>query len=298
MSDTATAPTAAVTLGGLFRRFRGRILITFALVLLEAAALLLFPLFIGNAINGLLRDDLSGVVALGGLGVAALAVGATRRLIDTRTYARVYETTATDHVAREHGRGTEVSTISARTTLLNEFVEFLENSMPEIVNSAIGIVGTLVILASIDGSVALAALGLTLLVAVVYTATGRWNVSLTAGYNDELEQQVNAIQTRQIGEARGHFSRLMVWNKKLSDLETLNFSLIYIGVIALLVYSPIALVDAADAEYGSVFAALMYVLQYVEAVLALPLFVQQLIRLKEISRRLSAPAADGVGRAE
>ena len=277
----------AVTVGGLVRRFRARIAVTLLLVVLEAAGLLLFPLFIGMAINDLLQDESTGIVLLGGLGVVSLAVGALRRFLDTRTYATIYETIATELVASEHERANDVSAIAARSTLLTEFIEFLENSMPTIVNSVIGIVGTLAILAGIDIGVFFASLGLAVLVAGVYAATGRRNLTLTTGYNDELERQVSALSTRSVGDASSHFGRLMNWNRKLSDLETFNYSLVYLGVIALLIYSPIAVVDGTNPEYGFVFSTIMYVFQYVEAVLAMPLFIQQMIRLNEISRRLS-----------
>ncbi len=285
MSPTST--TDPVTIGGLVRRFRGRIAVALALVLVEAAGLLLFPLVIGVAINGLLQERTGGILLLGALGVVSLAVGALRRLIDTRTYATIYETTATELAAAEHERGTDVSTIAARATLLTEFIEFLENSMPAIVSSVIAIVGTLAILAGIHSGVFAASLGLAVLVALVYLATGRHNLALTGGYNDELERQVGALSTRSTADANRHFGALMRWNRKLSDLETLNYSLIYVGVIALLVYSPIAVVDDADPQYGFVFSAIMYVFNYVEAVLAMPLFIQQLIRLSEISNRLA-----------
>ena len=280
-----------VSLSSIARRAPARVGVTIALVLVEAATELLFPLFIGRAVDGLIDGDRAGLVQLGLLAVGALIVGAARRLYDTRTYAALYELIAAERVERERERGADVSSIAARSTLLNEFVEFLENSMPEIVSGAIGIGGTLLILSRIDGGVALAAAGLAVLVGLTYTATGQWNVRLHAGYNDELERQVDAIASGDQATVRGHFGRLMTWNRRLSDLETLNFTIVYLGVVALLVYSPIVLVDGSDIEYGAVLSALMYVLQYVEAVVMLPLFVQQAIRLREISNRLSSPVS-------
>jgi hypothetical protein len=75
------------------------------------------------------------------------------------------------------------------------------------------------------------------------------------------------------------------WNIKLSGRETVNYILLFLGVIALLFYAPIALVTGG-VEAGFVLAALMYVFQYVEGLLVMPLYIQQAIRLKEISDRL------------
>ncbi|MEM7286565.1 MAG: ABC transporter six-transmembrane domain-containing protein [Actinomycetota bacterium] len=276
-----------MTLRQLISRFRWRVGATVTLVLVEAAIELLFPLFIGLAINDLLDDSYAGVFWLAGLGVVALAVGSARRFYDTRAYAGIYEAIAPELVAREHARDTETSKIAARTTLAGEFVEFLENSMPEIVSATIGTVGMLVIIAGLDINVFFACLGLLALMAVTYWASAGHNLALNRGYNDELERQVTTIDSRQPEMIGGHFRALMRWNKKLSDLETLNYVVVWVGVIALLTYAPIQVIEPGETEYGFAFSTILYVFQYVDALVALPLFIQQLIRLREISTRLA-----------
>ena len=63
----------------LFRRFWKKISLTTFLVVTESILDLLFPLFIGFAINSLLDKNYAGVTALGGLGVMALLIGSGRR---------------------------------------------------------------------------------------------------------------------------------------------------------------------------------------------------------------------------
>ncbi|MEM8922533.1 MAG: ABC transporter six-transmembrane domain-containing protein [Actinomycetota bacterium] len=280
------------SLPALARRFPARIAVTVGLVLLEALLGLLFPAFIAFAVNDLLDGSRLGVLALAGLGVASLAVGAGRRLYDTRVYAHIYEVAATELADRERDRGTEVSATAARASLLTEVVEFLENSVPGIVGSVIGIAGSLAILAAIDVGVFLACLGLAALTVITFWVTGGRNLRLNAGYNDELERQVDALAAARSTVAAHHFARLMGWNRKLSDLETANFSMIYLGVIGVLAYAPFALVGSTVADYGVVLAGLMYVFDYIEGLMAVPLHLQQGIRLKEIAGRLAGPPAD------
>ena len=276
-----------MSLGALIRRFPWRVGATTGLVLVESIIELLLPLFIGLAINDLLQDEYGGLIALAGLGVAALVVGSLRRFVDTRAYAGMYEVIAAEMVEREQGRGTETSRIAARTTLLGEFVEFLEDSMPQIISAAIGTVGTLVIIAGLNTDVFLACLGLFVLLVATYWVSARRNFALNRGYNDELEQQVAAIDSRD-GERIGlHFRTLMRWNRRLSDLETLNYVVIWLGVIAVLVYAPIEVIEPGETEYGFAFSTILYVFQYIDAIVMLPLFIQQLIRLQEIAERLN-----------
>ena len=157
----------------LVRRFPWRVGSTIGLVLVESIIELLLPLFIGLAINDLLEDRYGGLIALAGLGIAALVVGSVRRFVDTRAYAGMYEVIASEMVEREQARGTETTRIAARTTLLGEFVEFLEDSMPQIISAAIGTVGILIIIAGLNTNVLFACLALFVLVGKVPEGLGR-----------------------------------------------------------------------------------------------------------------------------
>lgn len=283
----AVEKSSPITLKNLFRRFNGKISLTLFLVVAETAVDLLFPLFIGYAINGLLTGRMSGVVNLGLLGVAALAVGSSRRFYDTRAYAAVYTTISGEMVAREQAKGSDISTTSARAGLLTEFVEFLENSLPMIVNSLIGLAGVLAILWGLNTAVFWASLALLGLMTLVYLFSSKWNFRYNQAYNDALEEQVNTLSTRDTAVINSYFRRVMRWNIKLSDLETVNYALIWLGIIALFVYAPVAVIDDGVTDYGRVFAVLMYVFQFVESVITLPYFIQQIIRLQEISGRLN-----------
>lgn len=291
-----TATTAAangVSLPALIWRFKLRISLTMLLVVAEAVAWLFFPLMLGFAIDGLLADDYTGVVGLALLSLAALALGAGRRFYDTRAYSGIYSVVATEMVERERARKTGDSAVAARANLLVEFIEFMENSMPMIVSGVIGVVGTLLIIAGIDLSIFIGCLLVVGLTVATYTLTGRLNLRLNKGYNDQLEHQVQAISSFSLAGVARHFRALMRWNVRLSDLETVNYSVIFLGMAALLVYAPVSLIGGGMLEVGIVFAAIVYVFQFIEDLGQMPLYLQQLIRLQEITRRLSsAPAAN------
>ena len=61
-------------------------------------------------------------------------------------------------------------------------------------------------------------------------------------------------------------------------------------MIGLLVFS-IGATAEKTIEYGTVFAIVMYVFQFLESVVSLPLYYQQWLRLREISGRLVAMVA-------
>ncbi|MFA8343178.1 MAG: ABC transporter six-transmembrane domain-containing protein, partial [Rhodothermaceae bacterium] len=57
------------SLGTIFTRFKSKILFTWSLVLLEALVFLLYPLFIGDAVDGLINNDKTGLLLFAGLGI-------------------------------------------------------------------------------------------------------------------------------------------------------------------------------------------------------------------------------------
>jgi len=216
----------------------------------------------------------------------ALIVGSSRRFYDTRAYSSIYVALSSEMVEREQKKDSNLSTISARASLLTEFVEFLENSMPGIVTSLIGLVGILAIIFTLNLSVFGACIALFFLMMLVYLLSGKWNFRFNKNYNDALENQVTALSTQDMGVIGNQFKAVMRWNIKLSDLETVNYATIWLGIIGLLVYAPVAVIGGGVANYGLVFSILMYVFQYVESIVMLPYYIQQIIRLQEISGRL------------
>ena len=277
------------SINSLLLRFRWKILFTFALVTLEALTGILFPLLIGIAIDGLLEDSIDGVLYLSIAGVAALIVGSARRFYDTRIYSGIYCRITPEMIQNETNKDASVSRISARTGLLTEFVEFLENSMPEMINALISVVGILAIIATLNINVFFACLSLLGLIVLIYTITGKFNYKLNTKYNNQLEKQVDVLTARDSIAIKSFYQELMRWNVKLSDLETINYFVIWVGVIAVFIYTPITVIGAGILSYGLVFSIIMYVFNYAGSIVSFPLFIQQVIRLKEISVRLAKP---------
>jgi len=189
-------------------------------------------------------------------------------------------------VAREHERGTDVSAITARTNMATEFVEFLENSFPEIINSLIGLFGTLALIFFLQIHSFYACLLATFAIVIIYFLTSDYTLYLNKQVNDESERRVDVIRRNDKKEITSHFQQVIRWNIRLSDLETYTFSASWIVLIAVLLFSVWSTVQSGVASHGKVLSILMYVFSYIESVIVMPLFYQQFVRLREIAARL------------
>lgn len=287
MDPTHRSSSRSLKLSTLFFRYRAWVIGTWLLVIAEAALALMFPLFIGIAIDGLLNEKLYGLYWLGAIGVATVFTGAARRFYDTRIYSKIYAKVSAEIVAQEHDRHSDVSAITARTNMATEFVEFLENSFPEIINSAIALIGTLVMIYFLQLKSFFACLVATAVIVLIYAATSWRTFRLNKGANDEFERRVDVVKNNDPKEISSHFQKVIRWNIRLSDLETFTFSASWIVMIVVLLFSVWATVQDGVTSQGKVLAILMYVFGYIESVIVMPLFYQQIVRLREIAIRLN-----------
>ena len=271
----------------LFRRFAGRTLLTLGLVTVESAGWILFPLFIGRAIDSVLNGSARGLYELGALGFFAMGIAVLRRLIDSRAYGRIYTTLGEEMVARSDDSTT--STRTARLGMLREIVEFLENSFPELVISILGLIGTLAILASLNLRIFWGCVIVSVATITLYALTGRLTVRYNKGLNDEQERRVDIVHAGNPARVARHLRRMMRWNVRLSDLEAANYGVNWIFMTGLMIYA-VAAATERTMDYGSIFAVVIYVFEFMESMMFLPLHYQQWLRLREISGRLEGVA--------
>lgn len=247
---------------------------------------ILFPLFIGYAIDDAIDGKSDGAIQLGILGISAMLVGVGRRVYDSRFYAEVFQDAGAKIMSRS--KDVQPSVKTARLGMIREFVEFMENALPELINSILGLLGVIVIIATLNFKVFIGCIISTVLIMVIYSITTRKTIKLNKAYNDEVEKQVDEITKNDMSGLSSHLKKLMHWNIKLSDLEAINFSLSWIVLIVFLVLSIVLPIEDGLIQYGALFSLVMYAFQYIENVIQLPVFYQSWLRLKEIKERLES----------
>lgn len=280
-------PVSNISIKNLIKRFWKKTALTWIMVVLEGLCLVIMPMIIGWAVDDLMNESWAGIIQLAVLSIALLVIGSLRRLYDTRIYAKIYTTVANELVQAEKKKNTNLSKMSARVNLLTEFIQFLEDSMPAILNHLIGLIGTLLIIFFISFKVFAACLVAAVFTAIVYAISERRIYQLNRGGNSELEKQVDVLRSGKNEVTGDHFKKLMNWQIKLSDLETLNFSLIWIVLAGVLVFSIVTMTSDGHTSFGQIVAVVMYVFGFTESIMTFPLYYQQLIRLKEIAVRLT-----------
>ena len=277
----------------LIMKHRNQLVLTYILFSLEMLGTLLRPLFLGEAVNDLMKGSYRGLITLSAVHIAWLVIGTIRHRYDTRTYSAIYTSLVTRFLSRRF-RQSEISKLSAHSTLAREFVDFLEYDLVYVIEAAYNLLGSLVLLCFYDKSVVLACLAILLPVMIISFIYGKKMKRLNRVKNDELEKQVDIISTGNIHTIRQHYNNLRKWQIKISDQEAWNFGIMEIMVIVVIGLS--LLVSTKDNSpailAGDLIGIYNYILKFVSGLDTIPYTVQRLSSLTDITRRIELEVED------
>lgn len=271
----------------LMQKHRIQLLLTYSLFSLEMLGSLLRPFFLGVAVNDLIKGSYHGLITLSIVHILWLITGTIRHMVDTRTYSAIYTSLVTQFLSRRYGKS-EVSKLSAHSTLAREFVDFLEFDLGYVIEALYSIVGSLVLLYFYDAAVVGICFTLLLPVMAISYFYGKKMKRLTRLKNDELEKQVNIISEGNREVIKRHYDKLRKWQVKISDKEALNFGVIEIMVMVVIAASLLISTKLFGTAMlaGNIIGMYTYILKFVSGMDTIPYTVQRLTSLNDITRRI------------
>lgn len=171
-----------------------RLLGTFFLVALENTLFLTYPLFGSFAVNAMMQGDIWLSLTYSLVVLVIWGIGATRRAVDTRAFARIYAELAVPVVLSQREKGLDTSAITARVALSRQFVDFFEQHLPILIMSGFSIIGAAVMLLIIEFWAGVTAFGILLFFTILLPKYAKTNDLLYLKLNNRLEREVQVIE--------------------------------------------------------------------------------------------------------
>ncbi len=280
-------------LRSLMNMHRRQLLLTYFLFSLEMLGALLRPLFLGLAINDLLKGSYEGLIVLSVSHIIWLCIGTVRHMYDTRTYSAIYVSLVSKFLGRKKSQQ-DVSKLSAQSTLAREFVDFLEFDLVYVIEAGYNLIGSLILLFFYESSVVLMCLAVLIPVVLISRVYGKRMQNLTKKKNDELENQVDIITNADHKTLTRHYNKLRTLQIKMSDQEAFNFGfmelmvMIVLGVSLLLTYQTSGTAILA----GNIVGIFLYVTNFAKGLETIPYTIQRLTSLTDITRRIELQQDD------
>jgi ABC-type multidrug transport system fused ATPase/permease subunit len=280
-------------LRSLMIKHKYRLILTYSLFSLEMLGSLLRFYFFGEAINGIIKGSYHGLIVLTAVHFAYLVTGTIRHMYDTRTYTAIYTSLVTKFLSRRFNT-TQVSKLSAHSSLAREVVDFLEHDLVYVIEAAYNLLGSMIILFFYDKAIVGICMCILIPVATASYFYGKKMDLLNIKKNDELERQVDIISTGNKMYIHRHYNNLRSWQIKISDKEAWNFGFTEIMVLLVIGISLIATrsLHSPATMAGSLFGIYSYILKFASGLDTIPYTVQRLSSLKDITRRIELQEED------
>lgn len=275
------------SLKSVFLKHKFQLIITYTLFGLEMLGTLLRPYFLGKAMDEIFEGSYKGLIVLASTHLAWLIIGSIRHMYDTRTYTSIYTTIVTRLLSRKFD-ASEVSKLSAHSTLAREFVDFLEYDLRYVIEAAYNLIGSLILLYFYERQV----VGICLLIMIPVMAVsyyyGKKMKKLNRIKNDQLEEQVDVIATGDPNQIQRYYQQLRTSQIRISDQEAWNFGFMELMVLVVITYSLMMATDLAGENLlaGSLLGIYNYILKFASGLDTIPYSIQRYSQLKDITLRM------------
>jgi len=281
------APSALNTLKLLASLHGKKLIWTFSLVLAENILLIAYPLFAGFAINAMIAGNLPVALLYALVVLVMWIVGATRRSVDTRTFARIYADLAVPVILAQRQGDQRHSAIAARVTLSREFVDFFETHLPVLVTSLVSIVGAALMLLVIEPVVGVGTLLMLALFAALLPGFTRVNNGLWFRLNNRLEKEVGFVGTAGVYTLTRHYLMMARFRIRLSDREAWSYLAIGIASAALFACAIVMLTGRSGLEAGHIYSVMTYLWMFAMSLDDGPQLVEKYSKLRDIGKRVN-----------
>ncbi|MGJ0191877.1 ABC transporter six-transmembrane domain-containing protein [Pantoea sp. RRHST58] len=283
----APARSALQTLKKLGRRHRKKLLLTFLLVVAENVMYLLYPLLAGFAINAMLSGRALHAMLYAGMVFVMWAIGAARRSVDTRTFARIYTELAVPVILTQRSENQGASTIVARVTLSREFVDFFEKHLPVLITSAASITGAAAMLLAIEFWTGIACIAILVFFGGFLPGFTRKNEALFVRLNNRLEKEVGFVSTARAPALTRHYGVLAGLRIRLSDREAMGY--LAIGCVTALLFAMTILCMTLNGVHdsGHIYSVMTYMWMFAMSLDDAPQLLEKYSQLKDIGRRVN-----------
>jgi len=286
-APAAVSNSAVKTLKLLGQRHSRKLILTFLLVAAENITMLLYPLLAGFAINAIVTGQALHAVLYAVMVFVMWAIGAARRSIDTRTFARIYAELAVPVIIAQREEQHSASTIAARVALSREFVDFFEKHLPVLVTSVASIIGAAVMLLLLQFWTGVACLFILAFFALFLPGFSSRNEALFVRLNDRLEKEVAFVNSASRRSLSRHYDVLARLRIKLSDREA--FGYLAIGTVTAILFASTILTMSFEGglDAGHIYSVMTYMWMFSMSLDDGPQLLEKYSQLKDIGKRVN-----------
>jgi len=268
-------------------RHKKKLSVTFFFVIAENITFLLYPVLAGIAINAILAGKTLSAAMYGLMVLFIWLIGAVRRSIDTRTFARIYAGLAVSVIIAQRKYHLNHSTIAARVTLSREYVDFFEMHLPMLVTSVISLFGAAIMLLFIEFRAGIICFAIVAILMCFVSGYAHKNETLFRRLNNRLEKEVDYVRKAPPGSLGRHYSILAGLRIALSDREAGGYLSVGLLVTLLFTMTIVCMSHTKSINAGHIYSVMTYMWMFATSLDDAPQLLEKFSQLRDIGKRIT-----------
>jgi ABC-type multidrug transport system fused ATPase/permease subunit len=271
----------------IFKRYKYKIIASYALLVVSNFLMFLYPKILGNTIDKLIAGDYYYIINLALVFLGFVLTSLASNVYDTIVFSKIKKDISKEEIVKMYDNNIDDSTISGRYSMLDSIVSFFENDISILINFLLGSIGSLFIIFGVNHIMGFGLVFSSLIILCFSMYYSPKLSKLTIKRNNLHEKQVSVINKR----ITFQLERFLLLNRKIS-IKFSNISSkynmwiqvsVYFTVTALLFYY----ISCGNVTVGSTFSTYRYMFDFCNSVLMLPHLFITWMNLKDVLSRLS-----------
>ncbi|OOF45689.1 hypothetical protein BKK51_05770 [Rodentibacter trehalosifermentans] len=263
-----------------------RLFFTFGFVALENILFITYPLFGSFAVNAMMSGNVALSLTYSLVVFIIWTIGAARRAVDTRAFARIYAELAVPVILNQREKGLDKSAIAARVALSRQFVDFFEQHLPTLIMSGFSIMGAAIMLLWLEFWSGVTACFILICFGLMLPKYAKTNDLLYLKLNNRLEKEVNVIEQKSHYHLNKHYDWLAILRIRLSNREAAGY--LWIGVASAILFgvTVVHLAMTEGVQAGHIYAVMTYLWTFAISLDDAPRLMEQFSNLRDIGKRV------------
>lgn len=218
--------------------------------------------------------------------LVAWGVGAYRRIVDTKTFAKIYAELAVPVIIKQKEQGEEVSTIATRVALSREFVDFFEEHLPMFITSVASVLGAVFMLLFIEFWIGVLSFVILFVFVLMLPKFTKKTDEIYFQLNNQLEKEVEHIEKSDINTLNHHYGIIARLRISISNREALNYLLIGFLVCLLFTFGIVVMIINNTQDAGHIYSVMTYLWMFAISLDDSPRLMEQFSKLNDIGKRI------------
>jgi ABC-type multidrug transport system fused ATPase/permease subunit len=266
--------------------YKWKIALIYVYIILGQILFLLEPYFLGKAIDGLLVQDYTYLIALFSAHIGENIFMYKRMVYDIRVYTQIYNDIVLNYLKRD--KSSDTSAKIARTEMLHVVIDFIEHHLHYYIAAILTIIGSLYfvfIQHTTTGIIMISCLPF--ISFIVFKFYGKISQAMKIG-NSHYEQKFGIMDTEDKNLINTFYKRrrkLIIAQSTIAAKHwfSLNGTKTIFLVIALAVFTH----NSIGLSHGTVISIYTYINQMLVSLMSLPVFIETYTRIKDVVKRIS-----------